>query len=243
MTITDLRAIKLYASRTDFVRSFFSDKKGKVLDVGNLGEGPINVDIRSMIEPAGGEYWGLDVNKNLAVKLGFTKQLTGDLHDAPEVQSESFDYIYGGEIIEHTWRPGKMIDECWRILKPGGYLILDTPNAYDLTQVLRAWLKKVDTLGLDDRKLTYNEAKDNFQHMRETQGEVSTQPQHKIFFSPAMMRQLLWMHGFEIERFAYIGKAPNPLVRFLTRFIPQGAQKLGVIARKSTLDNIFSDVR
>jgi hypothetical protein len=41
MTITDLRAIKLYASRTDFVRSFFSDKKGKVLDVGNLGEGPI----------------------------------------------------------------------------------------------------------------------------------------------------------------------------------------------------------
>ena len=238
MTITDLRGNKLYSSRTEFVHNFFKDKKGVVLDVGNLGEGPINVDVRTMIEANGGEYWGLDVNKNLADKLGFSRQLIGDLHNLSEVESNKFDFIYAGEIIEHTWRPGVMITECWRILKPGGILVLDTPNAYDFVQVLRAWLHKKDTLGLDDRRLTYHEAKDNFASLRQG-GEVSTQPQHKIFFSPAMMRQLLHMHGFEIEQLSFIGKSTSLWRSLFTRLVPQAAQKLGVVARKSTLEEIF----
>lgn len=239
MTINDLRHLKLYNLRSQFVNDFFQNKKGIVLDVGNLGQGAINVDVRTMVEANGGEYWGLDVNKNLADTLAFSHQLIGDLHHLPEIESNRFDYIYAGEIIEHTWRPDQMMAECWRILKPGGILILNTPNAYSFVQVLRAWIRKKDTLGYDHQRLTYHEAKDNFMNLREEKGELLTQPTHKIFFSPAMMRQLLNMQGFAIEEFVFIAKPRTWLQKIFNHLIPQASQYLGVLAQKKTLEEVF----
>lgn len=40
----------------------------------------------------------------------------------------TFDVVYSGEVIEHLYNPDLMLEECHRILKPGGLLILTTPN-------------------------------------------------------------------------------------------------------------------
>lgn len=228
---------EFFKGRTQFVSTFLKGKSFKILDVGNLGDGDVNVDVRNMIKEGGGEYWGLDSNFNLAEKLGFKNQLIGDLHNLSNVSDEQFDCIYMGEVIEHTWRPGDMLKECRRILKKDGYLLLDTPNVYNLVSIIRYFLKKEDFMG-DSKKLVYEEARDNMENLR-SGGELLTQPQHKIFYSPAMLDQLLSMHGFKVEKMVFIGKPRNLLHKILLKVFPHGSQKLGMIAQKASLEEIY----
>lgn len=51
----------------------------------------------------------------------------GDFFKTP-YQDNSFDYVLGGEIIEHVEDPDDLIKEMVRICKPGGFLVLSTPS-------------------------------------------------------------------------------------------------------------------
>jgi SAM-dependent methyltransferase len=42
--------------------------------------------------------------------------------------SEMFDMVNAAELIEHLVNPDYFLEECWRILKPSGYLLISTPN-------------------------------------------------------------------------------------------------------------------
>ena len=236
----NLKKAKYFSTRTAYVKEAIEGKPVKLLDVGNLGDGPVNVDLRTLVINNGGEYYGLDVNQNLADSLGFTNQLIGDLHDLNGiVESDHFDVVYAGQVIEHTWRPDLIINECWRILKPNGILILDTPNIYDFTNIGRYFIKSQDTVGMDEANLVYQEALDNFQDYRNSQQELLSQPQHKILYTTAMLRQLHNMHGFEVIDYIFIGKPRNIFHKILLKIWPQGSQKIGIISRKSTIQNIF----
>lgn len=225
-----------FNSRKAFIERFLSKENIKILDVGNLGDGFFHVDVKSILDRNQGEYFGLDCNKNLTEKLGLSNQIIGDLHNVP-VADDSFDYIYAGEIVEHSWQPSTLIKECHRILKKNGVLVLDTPNVYDFITIFRLFFKKINTMG-DVRSLTYNEAKDDFSKMR-ADNNLFTQPQHKIFYSPAMLEQLLNMHGFVIDHIAYIGKPRNIVHKMMLKFFPQGSQKIGIVAHKENLETIF----
>jgi len=50
--------------------------------------------------------------------------------------SNSFDTIVAGEIIEHLDHPMLFLEECKRILKPDGRLIITTPNMNSITYIL-----------------------------------------------------------------------------------------------------------
>ena len=230
-----------YSGRLEFVRSVIKGKKFSLLDVGNLGDGESTcATLKKDVEAAGGTYYGLDSNEPLSRKLGLSNQIVGDLHRTP-CADQQFDCIYAGEIIEHTWTPGIMIDECRRILKPEGLLILDTPNPYSITNILRFLLKKEDSMG-DNRTLTYHEAKNAFGQLKE-RGQVLLQPQHKIFFTPAMLKQLFETHGFVLETMGCTIKPRNFLHGILLFIFPQGGPHLCCSARKATVDEAFTDVR
>jgi 2-polyprenyl-3-methyl-5-hydroxy-6-metoxy-1,4-benzoquinol methylase len=49
-------------------------------------------------------------------------------HDFSAQFSEPFDAITAAEIIEHLENPRHFLRQCLALLKPGGYLILTTPN-------------------------------------------------------------------------------------------------------------------
>ena len=228
-----------HVSRTAFLESVFKDHAWKTLDIGNLGDGPVNVPVREIVERNGGEYWGLDCNANLAKSLGLERQYTGDAHNLRGVIEDGmFDCVYYGEVIEHGWRPVDIIQECSRILKPEGYIVLDTPNVYCLNNLLRYLVRGKDTLGLEDMNLSYQEAKDDFASWRAA-GNVLSQPQHKILYSPAMLRQLLNMQGFDVLRTAFIGKPVSLLRRLGYAMFPQCSEKIGIVAKKSDLESIF----
>ena len=68
---------------------------------------------------------------------------------------ESFDAIHAGEIIEHMEKPVDFLRGCCRTLKPGGIVVLSTPNP-------NSPFERVLTLSLS-RRFMYD--KDNYRPM------------------------------------------------------------------------------
>lgn len=50
-----------------------------------------------------------------------------DLDGIPFVD-QRFDLVVALDFIEHIINPRKFADECWRVLKPGGKVLINTPN-------------------------------------------------------------------------------------------------------------------
>ena len=54
--------------------------------------------------------------------------VTGDVSSHLPVEEGSFDVVVAGEIIEHVPNPDLLLREIRRALRPGGTLIVSTPN-------------------------------------------------------------------------------------------------------------------
>jgi SAM-dependent methyltransferase len=79
---------------------------------------------------------------------GATHRVSIELFDAEGAYSlddEAFDCVVAGEIFEHLNRqPWKLLSESWRVLRPGGLLLITTPNGQSLER-LYGWLKRGPT--------------------------------------------------------------------------------------------------
>lgn len=54
-----------------------------------------------------------------------------DLNGKMPYSSQSFDIVVGTEVIEHIDNHKSLIDEVYRVLKPGGHFIFTTPNIHN----------------------------------------------------------------------------------------------------------------
>jgi len=96
-----------------------------VLDVGCY-EGSIG---KQLIDQ-GNKVYGIEVNEE-ATKLAREKGLivtTQDLESPFQFEDNMFDGVLAGEILEHILDTEFFLDEIKRILKPGGSLVISTPN-------------------------------------------------------------------------------------------------------------------
>ena len=93
------------------------------------------------------------------------------------------DVIASFEVIEHLFSPAKFISQCFRLLAPGGLLILTCPNAK----------------GFDIRLL--NEVSD------------SVEPEHLNYFHPQSLSNLVEANGFVVEEVSTPGRLDAELVR------------------------------
>jgi len=110
--------------------------------------------LRTLEIGASGYYSEYFPNKvGLDIRPGPSVDVVGDAHNLP-LEDESFDRVLCTEVLEHLHTPQKAIDEMYRVLKPGGELILttrfiapihDSPGdyfrftKYGLKHLLRAW--------------------------------------------------------------------------------------------------------
>jgi 2-polyprenyl-3-methyl-5-hydroxy-6-metoxy-1,4-benzoquinol methylase len=58
-----------------------------------------------------------------------------NLEDGIPFGDACFDVVFAGEIIEHLYNPDYLLEECRRVVKPGGHLVVTTPN-------LQAWYNR-----------------------------------------------------------------------------------------------------
>lgn len=72
-----------------------------------------------------------------------------DLNDAGVIPGSSFEVVIAAEIIEHLENPRAVARECYRILKPGGTLIISTPNNESLRSLV-ALLVRGHFIAFDD---------------------------------------------------------------------------------------------
>lgn len=122
-----------------------------VLDVGFVGQG-IRADQASsshaVLRSLAGTVYGLDMQEYVPdgpVFPGQYKQGSAEDFAFPE----RFDVIYAGDLIEHLANPGKFLESSKRHLKPGGRLLLTTPNAFNLFNLAEKLTKPEPTVNPD----------------------------------------------------------------------------------------------
>jgi len=79
----------------------------------------------------GVEYIGLDYDWGAKALYDYSPDCLADAHNLP-IRSASVDSVLLLEVIEHLSTPGAAVKEAFRVLKPGGVLILSAPFLYPL---------------------------------------------------------------------------------------------------------------
>lgn len=104
------------------------DLKGKaVLDAG-CGTGWFSKGAADR----GAKVTSMDLGENLleqVAKKCDSKRVVGSILEMP-FEKDQFDYVVSSEVIEHTPDPYQAFNEIYRVLKPGGTMVLSTPNKF-----------------------------------------------------------------------------------------------------------------
>lgn len=112
----------------------------KVLDVGFWGQGTTLTDAdwphQYLIDRAD-EVFGIDIvfdRQALAERFGeeYTEKHFVQASAEDFSFEEKFDVIYAGDLIEHLSNPGLFLQACRNHLNPGGFIVVNTPNCYNL---------------------------------------------------------------------------------------------------------------
>jgi 2-polyprenyl-3-methyl-5-hydroxy-6-metoxy-1,4-benzoquinol methylase len=98
---------------------------GDVLDFG-AGTGQLTLRLHET-----GRYrsvTGADLFPRAADLPPAVSWIEGDLNDRLPVPPASFDVVVAAEVIEHLENPRSVCRELFRLLRPGGHVLLSTPN-------------------------------------------------------------------------------------------------------------------
>lgn len=98
---------------------------GTLLEIG-CGNGPYLDRMRS----AGWKVEGVEVDEKavLSAKKNYGLKIHCGTLDEVHFPDDTYDAIVLRHVIEHLHRPIDILKECYRVLKPGGSLVVITPN-------------------------------------------------------------------------------------------------------------------
>jgi SAM-dependent methyltransferase len=152
---------------------------------------------------------------------------------------DSFDLVFLGEVIEHIYDLPEAIKEVKRILKPGGYLALTTPN-------LASWFNRILLL-FGKCPITYHPApimynRSLLKRFRKTYGRACERefPIHHFHirvFTLFRLLDYLKLKDFAVEDYKiYNCSSPDRRLAFLRRMLgfilPEGAKEnIAIVAR------------
>lgn len=182
------------------------NKRLKILDVG-CGTG---VAIRYLSEKTNWDINGIDFSEETKK---YWKELKCNIGDACNLKfkDNSFDVIFSSHTLAHFYSPNEFIKEASRVLKPGGKLIIITPNKYYI------WLMKP----LNILRIIKYEPDPTVLH----------------YFSLKSLKKLLYKNKFIIEDAYHYGEIAN-LVRKL-KFVNRFKSRLIVCATKRCKNGII----
>jgi SAM-dependent methyltransferase len=102
---------------------------GITLDMGSTGQGITVGELNGFLRD---NYKG----KIVGVDYTGTPDIKADLNEDFPIENAYADNIVAGAILEYMVQPYHFLRECLRVLKPGGRLVITTPNSLGLRQFL-----------------------------------------------------------------------------------------------------------
>ena len=119
----------------------------------------------------------------------FGLQVLNGTLETVKFDSERFDLVVMNHVIEHVYHPVETLEEIRRIMKPGGLLMIKTPNTRTVEKTVfgRYWLPY--------------EA-----------------PRHVTIFSLKTLRKVLEQRGFKIVK-VYFEKTPNNIILSIKNYL------------------------
>lgn len=173
---------------------------------------------------------GIEVaEENIAVaKSNGVDVHLGNLNEEIPFQSESFDVVVASHVLEHLADTDLFVREIYRVLVPGGYVVVATPNLSALPHIMYLSLGKQPNIAeVSDQILvgTWSPRKTSI-------GRVG--PAHRRLFTLGALNGLLEHYGFRTEETLRSGYAPLPtlLSKLACTLDKTHATNLAVKARK-----------
>ena len=132
MDTTPRRIEECDARQLEVLKIFSRYKFNRILDVG-CADGNFSILLKEACSAK--EVYGIEISEK-GVKLARNNgvkafQLDIDDEDFP-FEDNYFDAIFAGQIIEHLYDPDHFLEECYRVLKQNGILVLSTVNLSSL---------------------------------------------------------------------------------------------------------------
>lgn len=205
----------LYKSKKQLINEVI-DSSHEVLDLGFWGQAyKVNSPEwrHGLIKSRAKDVWGVDIDFDENAVAPRDHYLKASAEDF--ALNKKFDVITAIELIEHLSNPGLFLDRCAEHLKDDGKLILTTPNCFSLISMVEKLFKD----------------------------EPEVNREHTLYFNKKVLEKLLSLHGFRVERVAYVDvpdsyyisikrKLFGVVYKFLTLFTPKFTNTFVVIAKK-----------
>ena len=173
-----------------------------------FGRGAPGIELRYR----GLEWSRGDVERGVAAGLDI---MEADLNRPLPIASESQDCVIAFSVLEHLLMPCSFLGECHRVLRPGGRLVVLTPNISTYFTALQVLLGKMPSSGPhpDSNKLIAFEHPEGISGVERDDVAADT-PQHRhlVVFSYRVLERFLEMTGFSIESARGFGYYPLPIV-------------------------------
>lgn len=164
-----------------------------VLDVG-CGRGFLLKQL--LLRDPGLTCYGLEISPVVAQhtrETGITV-FEKNIEDGIPLPDASVDVAVMGEVIEHVFDPDTCIEELRRILRPGGALIVTTPN-------IASWLNRLLVLFGVQPIFSETSVRKKYGHWLPLLGNGKTNVQgHLKLFTLGALRELLEDLGLRVER-------------------------------------------
>jgi len=128
----------------EFLQQIILPNDTRVLDVG-AGVGNNVASLKHFFK----EAFFLDISPNALrvlktrhVKEGINLRTVVASADRMPFQSDFFDLVICTEVLEHCENINRTIKECLRVLRPGGYIIISSPNYFNFAGIVKIWHEK-----------------------------------------------------------------------------------------------------
>lgn len=186
---------KIKADAADFGEVAYGDHKIRfavrhcrdkdVLDIGCVQHDPEAYKskywVHNALKAAARSVVGLDLSKE---GVDYLNERGFELVHA-DAQSftldQTFEVIFAGDIIEHLEDFSGFLESCKSHLRPGGSLLISTPNPWYWRYVAQAVIR----------------------------GEVASNPEHTCWLDPRTLRQLVRRHGMDVVSTEFGSRYPR----------------------------------
>jgi ubiquinone/menaquinone biosynthesis C-methylase UbiE len=189
---------------------------------------------------------GLDYNLralNLAKKRGILP-VQSDLNRCIPLEDDSIDVITASDVLEHLINPGVFVSEMFRVVKSGGYIVLDTPNLASWHNIFALLIGVQPFSGpnittMEDSDVEMVRRMHRSTHGLEEEGGYKEHSEeeltrHIVVVAYISLIRLLKKTGFQIDKAYGFGYYPMPifLARLFQRIDIRHTHHLLIKARK-----------